>query len=307
MRTSTEAIESLGWIVGGIALVILIGVEAAIVFAVWRYRASRNDSPPAQTTGHTRLEIIWTVIPAITLIVVFILMIGTMNEISAARTPGSSAMPISVNGHQWWWELHYPQADGSDIVTANEIHIPIGTNVDLALTSADVIHSFWVPELAQKMDLIPGRTDHLRLYASRAGTYRGACAEFCGLEHAWMRIRVVAEASDAFRAWIAAQRAPRAAQAADTLAARGETVFTSELCASCHTIRGTMAKGDAGPDLTHVGGRATLGAGVLSNTDAAMRDWIADPQSFKPGSFMPAVPLAPADLAAVAAYLRSLN
>ncbi len=305
MRTSTEAIASLGWIVGGIAVVILVGVEAAIVFAVWRYRASRLNGAASQTVGNTRLEVIWTVAPAITLIVVFVLMVGTMNEIRAATFSGQGALLLTVEGHQWWWEVRYPQGDGSDVVTANEIHIPVGAEVDVSLVSADVIHSFWVPELAGKMDLIPGRTNHLRLYAARAGTYSGACAEFCGIEHAWMRIRVVADPPPAFRAWLDAQRAPRVAPSGN--AARGESVFTSALCASCHTVRGTTAAGTAGPDLTHVGGRSTLGAGVLANTDASMRDWIADPQHFKPGSYMPLVPLDGADLEAVAAYLRSLQ
>ncbi len=307
MRTSTEAIASLGWIVGSIALVILVGVETAIVFAVWRYRASRLDGAPAQTVGHTRLEVIWTVAPAITLVAVFILMIGTMNEIRALVSPGQGALHVTVEGHQWWWDVRYPQTEGPDVVTANEVHIPVGVEVDVALVSADVIHSFWVPELAQKMDLIPGRTNHLRLYATRPGTYSGACAEFCGVEHAWMRIRVVAEPAPAFQAWLDAQRTPRAVPSGNALAEKGESVFTSGLCASCHRIRGTSATGNAGPDLTHVGGRATLGAGVLANTDASMRDWIADPQHFKPGSYMPLVPLASADLYAVVAYLRSLR
>ncbi len=304
VRTSTEAIASLGTIVGAIAVVILIGVEAAIVFAIWRYRSSRVHGVPAQTVGNARLEIVWTVLPAITLLVVFVLMVGTMNEISAAPS-APTTMPLVIRGHQWWWELRYPQKSGPDIVAANEIHIPVDTEIDVALESADVIHSFWVPQLAGKMDLIPGRENHMRLYAARAGTYSGACAEYCGVEHAWMRIRVVAEPADAFQAWLRAQTAPRSTPSGS--AQRGEQIFTAQLCASCHTIRGTSANASAGPDLTHVGSRATIGAGVLQNTDSAMRDWIADPQRFKPGSFMPRVPLTPDDLDAVAAYLRSLQ
>ncbi len=304
VRTSTEAIASLGWIVGVIALVILIGVEAAIVFAVWRYRSSRVAGIPAQTAGNARLEVLWTVAPAVTLVVVFVLMIGTLNEISASPTPSQGTLAFTIRGHQWWWEVRYPSPEG-EVVAANEIHIPVNTEVDATLESADVIHSFWVPELAGKLDAIPGRSNHLRLFASKPGVYSGACAEFCGIEHAWMRIRVVAEPADAFRAWLDGQRAARAVPSG--VAVKGESIFTGALCASCHTVRGTSAAGEAGPDLTHVGARATLGTGVLANTDATMRDWIADPQRYKPGAFMPQVPLAPADLDAVAAYLRSLR
>ncbi len=302
-RTSTDAIAWLGGVVGGIALVILIGVEVAIVFAIWRYRASRVRTMPSQTTGNMRLEVIWTVLPAITLAIVFVLMVRTINEISV--DPAPTTMSLLIRGHQWWWEVRYPQPDGTDIVTANEIHIPVGREIDVALVSADVIHSFWVPQLAGKTDLVPGRENHMRLYASTAGTYAGACAEYCGIEHAWMRLRVVAEPADRFEAWLRAQAAPRTAPTGE--AARGERVFTTELCASCHTVRGTSANGDAGPDLTHVGSRSTIGTGVLPNTDTGMRDWIGDPQRYKPGAFMPQVPLPPADLDAVAAYLRSLK
>jgi cytochrome c oxidase subunit II len=293
--------------VGGIAVVILIGVEVAIVFAVWRYRASRLAGEPSQITGHTRIEIIWTVLPAVTLLVVFVLMVGTIREIAVSAAPRTGAMHVTIQGHQWWWELRYPQSDGSEVVAANELHIPVGTEVDAALVSADVIHSFWVPELAPKADLVPGRTNHLRLYATRAGVYSGSCGEFCGIEHAWMRVRVVAEPPDAFRSWLDAQRAPRVAAAPGSAAERGEKAFAGQLCASCHAIRGTTATGSAGPDLTHVGGRATLGAGVLPNNDAAMRDWINDPQRIKPGSYMPDVPLSADDLGAVVAYLESLK
>ncbi|MDE3193291.1 MAG: cytochrome c oxidase subunit II [Chloroflexota bacterium] len=305
VRTSTEAIASLGTIVGAIAVVILVGVEIAIVYAIWRYRSSRVGGIPPQITGNTRLEVIWTVLPAITLVVVFVLMIGTMNEIAAAPSSYQGAMPLVVRGHQWWWELRYPQKDGTEVVAANEIHIPVSTEIDVSLQSADVIHSFWVPQLAGKMDLIPGRDNHLRLYASRTGTYFGACAEYCGIEHAWMRLRIVVEPADRFQTWLRGQAASRAAPSG--LAQKGEQVFTTALCASCHTVRGSSASGAAGPDLTHLASRTTIGAGVLPNNDASLHDWVADPQRFKPGSFMPLVPLAPDDLNAVIAYLRSLQ
>jgi cytochrome c oxidase subunit 2 len=206
-------------------------------------------------------------------------------------------MRIAAVGHQWWWEFGY-----GGTKTANELHIPVDTPIDLDLTSVDVIHSFWVPELGPKMDMLPGTTNHLRLFARRAGSYDGQCAEFCGVEHAWMRIRVVVQSQVEFDRWLSAQALPAAAHGGD-----GERVFLSNICVNCHTIRGTTATGTAGPDLTHLGARATIGAGVLPNDVARMRAWLADPQRYKPGSLMPRVPLPDADLDALAAYLVSLK
>jgi cytochrome c oxidase subunit II len=307
VRPPAEAIGALAIVVGAIAFVIFVGVEAALIYAAWRYRASRVPGTPPQIHGNTRLEIAWTVIPMLILAVVFVLMLGTMREISAsvAGANGPAAMHIGVRGHQFWWEYRYPRS-GGDAVAANEMHIPANTAIDLDLESADVIHSFWVPELAGKTDLVPGKTNHLRLYASHPGTYVGQCAEFCGLEHAWMRIVVVAESPADFARWLDAQAAPRVAPSGANTE-DGERVFLSNVCASCHTIRGTSAVGEAGPDLTHVGSRSKLGAGVLPNDDASMRAWLDDPQRYKPGSLMPHVPLSVNDLAALVAYLRSLE
>jgi cytochrome c oxidase subunit 2 len=305
VRPPAEAIASLGWIVAVIALVILVGVEAAIVYAAWRFRASRAPGPVPQIHGNTRLEVLWTAVPILVLAVVFALMLGTMSEIGAsAPAGGSSVVRIAATGHQWWWEFRYPR-DGGDVVNANELHIPIGAAIDLELRSNDVIHSFWVPELGGKVDMIPGRVNVLRLYAARAGVYSGQCAEYCGVEHAWMRITVIADSADGYRRWLDEQAAPRAAPSG--LAAEGERVFLLAVCASCHMIRGTSAAALAGPDLTHVASRNTLGAGVLRNGDATMRAWIADPQSIKPAALMPQVPLSRAELDALAAYLRSLK
>jgi cytochrome c oxidase subunit 2 len=296
VRPPAEAIEALALIVGAIALLIFIGVEGALVYAVWRYRASRlSAGEPARFERNTRLEIAWTAAPALVLAVVFALMLGTMAEIGgAAVEPG---LRIRAVGHQWWWEFAY-----GGVVTANEMHIPVDTAVELELTSADVIHSFWVPELGGKRDMLPGVTNHLRLFARTAGVYEGQCSEFCGIEHAWMRIRVVAESRADFDAWLAGQTATAASSGGD-----GQGIFLANICVSCHTVRGTEAAGATGPDLTHVGGRATLGAGVLPNDVASMRAWLADPQRYKPGSFMPAVPLSDADLDALAVYLVSLK
>ncbi|HZP96893.1 MAG TPA: cytochrome c oxidase subunit II [Candidatus Limnocylindria bacterium] len=305
MRTSAEAIGGLALVVGAIAFLIFIGVEAALLYSAWRYRASRVAGPAPQIHGNTRLEIAWTAIPLVVLAVVFVLMVGTMREIGAtASANGPAAMRIVARGHQWWWEFRYPDASG-EIVTANELHIPSNTAVDLELVAADVVHSFWVPELGGKTDMIPGKTNHLRLYADHAGVYRGQCAEFCGIEHAWMRISVVAESAGDFQRWLAGQAAARAAPGGT--AAEGERVFLQNVCASCHAVRGTDAKAVAGPDLTHLASRRTLAAGVLPNDTASLRAWLFDPQRYKPGSLMPRVPLSDADLDALVSYLGSLR
>ncbi len=302
MRSSAEAIGGLSLVVGVIALLIFIGVEAALVYSAWKYRASRAVGPAPQIHGNTRLEIAWTAIPLVILAVVFVLMVGTMREIGASvSATGAPAMRIIARGYQWWWEFRYPTASG-EIIAANELHIPAGTVIDLELEGGDVIHSFWVPELAGKIDMIPGKTNRLRLYAPRPGVFPGQCAEFCGIEHAWMRLTVVAEPPAEFQRWLDGQAAPRGGAAGE-----GERIFLSNVCASCHTIRGTAAKGAAGPDLTHVGSRTTLGAGVLKNDVASMRAWLFDPQRYKPGSFMPRVPLTSAELDALVTYLEGLK
>ena len=300
MRPPADAIGTLSLVVGAIAVLIFIGVEGALVFAIWRYRASRHVAgEPATFERNKRLEIAWTAAPGLILAVIFVLTLGTMAEISGAGV--TPAMRIAATGHQWWWEFSY-----GGVKTANELHIPADTPIDLDLTSADVIHSFWVPELGPKMDMLPGITNHLRLFARRAGSYEGQCSEFCGIEHAWMRIRVVVQTQSEFDAWLGLQGKPRT-----TVETAAEKIFLANICVSCHTVRGTDAKGTAGPDLTHVGSRATIGAGVLENTDANivanMRAWLADPQRYKPGALMPSVPLSNADLDALAAYLVSLK
>ena len=296
MRPPAEAIGALAMVVGGIALLIFLGVEGALIYAVWRYRSSRPSAgEPARFERNTRLEIAWTAAPALVLAVVFVLMLGTMAEIGgAAIEPG---LRVRAVGHQWWWEFGY-----GGVTTANELHIPVDTSVDLELASADVIHSFWVPALGGKTDMLPGTVNHLRLFARRAGVYEGQCAEFCGVEHAWMRIRVVAESQADFDRWLASQGQPAA-----TRGGGGERVFLASICVNCHAIRGTLAAGTAGPDLTHVGARATLGAGVLPNDVARVRAWLADPQQYKPGALMPRVPLSDTELDALAAYLASLK
>jgi len=218
-----------------------------------------------------------------------------------------AALTVTVRGQQWWWQFVYP-ASGSEagFQTANELHIPVGKDVTLRLESADVIHSFWVPSLAGKLDLIPGRMNELTLHADRQGVYRGQCAEYCGLQHSHMALLVVAEDEEDYQRWLQGQQRERLPPP-DMEIAAGEAVFLSKPCAACHTVRGTSAAGTTGPDLTHVGSRETIGAVLLPNTRGSLAAWIADPQTLKPGNNMPIVPLSAEELKQVSAYLESLK
>ena len=214
----------------------------------------------------------------------------------------STALTIDIIGHDWWWEARYPNG----AVTANEIHVPAGQRVSLRLRSDDVIHSLWVPQLAPKIDLIPGRLNHLWLEADKPGQYRGQCAEYCGLQHAHMIFFVVADPPGAFDRWMRAMAAP-AVDPSDPLAQQGRALFLGQSCAGCHAIRGTDATGELGPDLTHFATRRTLAAGTLAVSPETLTEWILDPQSIKPGVTMPPADLAPDQVRAIVAYLLSLG
>jgi cytochrome c oxidase subunit 2 len=219
-----------------------------------------------------------------------------------APAANSTKLSVDVVGHQWFWAVSYPRG----AVTANEIHIPARTRVELRTTTADVIHSFWVPELNRKADSIPGRVNRIVLDADRVGTYRGRCAEFCGLQHAHMSLLVFADPPDRFRAWLANERKP-ARRPTSALERRGEQLFESMTCAGCHTIRGTPADGTVGPDLTHVAGRTTLASATIPNDRSHLAHWIQDPQFFKPGAKMPGFTLTETERDALVAYLESLR
>jgi cytochrome c oxidase subunit II len=222
--------------------------------------------------------------------------------------PPPGALVVTVTGHMWWWDVRYRDpATGADVHTANEIRIPTGRPVYLALASQDVIHSFWVPQLAGKMDMVPGRMQHLLLSAERPGTYRGQCAEFCGEQHALMALHVVALEPAQFDAWLAAQAAPAAAPQTP-VQARGRDAFLAARCNACHTVRGVSEEGRLGPDLTHVGSRLMLAAGTLQNTPAETQRWIAHVQQVKPGARMPSYDrLDPSSLQAMAEWLGALR
>jgi len=225
-----------------------------------------------------------------------------------AWAPGGDALTVNVVGHQWWWEVTYRDASTESGIarTANEIHIPVGRRVVIELESRDVIHSFWVPNLHGKMDAVPGRKNVLVLQADEPGVYRGQCAEFCGLAHAKMAFYVVAEPPEDFERWLERQARP-AEPPTDPLALRGQEIFLTRPCATCHSVRGTTAMASAGPDLTHVGSRRSLGSGALPNTRGNVAGWILDPQHAKPGTLMPATPLDADSVEALLAYLFSLD
>ncbi len=276
------------------------GLALALVVALTLYGAF---SAPRRISEKRWLVGGGIVFPSVVLLALLAYGIHVGEALSGAEGRNSE---IEVLGKQWWWDVRYISEKG-DVVLANELRIPVGRPVQIALHSDDVIHSFWVPALAGKVDMIPGRTNRIVLQATTPGTYRGQCAEFCGAQHSWMAFYVVAEPEAEYRAWLARQATP-AAEPANPFLARGRDTFLREACAGCHTVRGTSAKGKQGPDLTHVGGRLSIGAGVLGNGVGALAAWIADPQHIKPGNLMPATrTLAGEDLRALASYLESLK
>lgn len=235
------------------------------------------------------------------------LLIFGLQMLPSLSPPGKSSLRIAVAGEQWWWRVHYYTEAGPPVALANEIRLPVGETVEFALTSPDVIHSFWIPPLGGKVDMIPGRTTRLTLQPTKVGTYRGACAEFCGTSHALMNFSVVVMEPDAFARWLEHQAAP-AQPPRSPLARKGLEAFFDNGCSACHTIRGTIADGLLGPDLTHVGSRLTLGAGLLPNDADAFYSWISHPEALKPGVKMPAFGMLPEDqLAALATYLSGLK
>jgi cytochrome c oxidase subunit 2 len=282
-------------------------VMIALIFALWRKRGRREQASSIDPATEHRLTI--TVVAAVIATVV-IISAFTILSFFATRTlnvAGNDDLRIKVRGLQWWWGIEYfGSTSDQGFETANEIHIPVGKNVRLQLEGVDVIHSFWVPSLAGKQDLIPGRPNELIIRAERVGVYRGQCAEFCGLQHAHMALFVIAEEPQAFEQWTRLQR-QNAARSSGPEADAGQQAFLAKQCAACHTIRGTAANGTTGPDLTHVGGRKYIAAGLLETTRGSLAAWIADPQTLKPGNNMPMVPLNAEELRSISAYLAGLK
>jgi cytochrome c oxidase subunit 2 len=304
---AARSIAGLGWMLMALSAVVYVAVMMALAIAVLR-RRHHTDQLPETTARLTRNVTLASGATAIVLVGLAVMTFAADRGLSSPSGPG--AVTVDVIGHQWWWEFQYRDVSPQEFVTSpNELHIPVGVPVVLKASSRDVIHSFWVPSLHGKRDLIPGEVTNTWIQADRAGVYRGQCAEFCGHQHANMAFVVVAEPMPAFLAWIRHQREP-SAPLADASAAplrRGRDVFMQGACATCHTIRGTGAGSRVGPELTHVGSRMTLAAGTLPNTRDHLADWVMHAQSIKPGSRMPQIALAPSDHQALVAYLRSLR
>jgi cytochrome c oxidase subunit 2 len=283
-----------------IAVFVFVLVEGLIIFTAVKYRRRSDDERPVQVHGNTRLEVTWTILPALTLAVVGFFTVKTIFEIS--HVP-KNAMQINVTGHRWWWEYDYPQYG---IKTGTELHIPAGVPVVLNLTSADVIHNFWPPALVGKLYAIPGRHNQLWFSANHPGTYYGQCAEYCGISHANMRLRVIAQTQSDFNAWVKGQQAPPPAPAASTDAASGLALFQARGCAGCHTINGISA-GSVGPNLTHLQSRSTFAGGIFNMTPNNLRKWLRNPPAAKPGSVMPNLNLSEEDITKLLAYLETLK
>lgn len=290
------------------AVVVFVVVQTALLVTLIRFRKRPGAGEPRQIHGNTLVEIAWTLAPAAIIVAIAVPTIKTIFAVEGKAPP--DALQVEVVGHQWWWEFRYPALG---IVTANELHLPQGRPVALAITSADVIHSFWAPKLHGKRDAMPGRITRLALTADAPGTYLGQCAEFCGESHANMRLRVTVQAPDEFDAWVAAQTAPPALpDSANPLVLASEAAYRrirepgNHSCIACHTMAG-VSGGVLGPNLTHVGSRATIASGILPNDSAGLARWLRDPLAEKPGSLMPTIALTDDEIAALVAYLRSRN
>jgi len=285
-----------------IAGVVFVLVQGLVLFAVVKFR-DRPDDPrpePEQIHGNTKLEVGWTLIPALILFAIAIPTITTIFDLS--KKP-DNALNVTVIGHQFWWEYRY---DDLGIVSANELNIPAGVPVQLTLESVDVIHSYWIPPLAGKTDVIPGRTNHMHFEADAPGTYLGQCTEFCGLSHANMRALAIAHTPADFDAWVASQRAPAATPGSSSAAFEGLNLFNAKGCAGCHTVAG-VSQGKIGPDLTHFDSRTTFAGSIFDMNEENLRTWLENPPGVKPGSLMPDLGLTDEEITQLIAYLETLQ
>lgn len=307
--TPAFAIDRLAGLVLGITAGIFFVVAGLLLYAIVRFRRRPDDDgrEPPQVYGSEPIEIAWTTVPIVLVFVLCLATTRTIYEVQNARMP-ANAVQVTVVGHQWWWELRYPELG---VVSANELHVPVSDPRDprptvLTLESSDVIHSFWVPRLAGKMDVIPNRTNRTWIDPHETGVFLGQCAEFCGTQHARMLLRVVVHPREEFDRWVAAQRA-RPGPLSTPAAVAGRKVFEETACINCHSVDGTVATGRFGPDLTHLMSRATIAAGAAPNDAANLRAWVASPDAVKPGALMPAMGLRDHELDALVAYLTTLE
>jgi len=307
VSTPAQSILDLSVLVLTVTATIFVVVFTLLAYAAIKFRKRQAEEglEPVQVYGSTQLELAWTVIPVLIVVVLFLAAARVIASVQNAAHP-STAIDVTVIGHQFWWEYRYPSLG---VVTANELHIPVSdpahpTPTFLALLSADTDHSFWVPRLAGKTDLIPNHPNSMWLDPHETGLYLGQCAQYCGTQHAKMLLRVYVQTRDEFDRWIQNQR--QAAQPGETVSA-GQRIFERTACINCHAIVGTAANGRFGPDLTHLMSRDTIAAGAARNTPAKLRSWIKDPNTIKPGSKMPAMGLSDPELDAVTQYLETLH
>jgi len=305
--TAARSIVHLSMFVLSITGLIFVVVCSLLVYVIVKFRSRPADAgrEPAQVYGSTQIELAWTIIPVLIVVVLFVATARVIHAIQDAPKP-AAALEVTVIGHQFWWEYRYPALG---IVTANELHVPVSDPARprptfFTLLSADTDHSFWIPQLGGKTDLIPSRINRMWIDPHRPGLFLGQCAQYCGTQHAKMRQRVSVDAVEDFESWVRAQQQP-AAQ--DERVADGRRVFETTACINCHAIGGTVANGRFGPDLTHLMSRDTIASGAAANTADNLRLWIKDPEAIKPGSLMPAMKVGDADLDALVRYMVSLR
>ena len=305
--TPAKAIAPLAIFVLVITGIIFSVVFTLLVYAIIKFRGRASDAgrEPAQVYGSTQIELAWTIVPVLIVVVLFLATARVIHAVQDAPEP-ASAVEVTVIGHQYWWEYRYPKLG---IVTANELHIPVSdpahpTPTFMTLLSADTDHSFWVPELAGKTDLIPNHPNRMWLDPQRTGIFLGQCAQYCGVQHAKMLLRVSVDSPKDFVAWVQAEQQPAVE---DSKVAAGRHVFETTACINCHTVNGTPANGRFGPDLTHLMSRATIASGAAENTPQNLRLWIQDPNTIKPGCLMPSMKLSDADLDAIVSYMETLR
>lgn len=307
LSTPAELINRSALLVLAVCAAIFVTVAGLLIYAIVRFRRRPGDdaSEPPQIYGSNQIELAWTVLPILIVVALILVTARTIADVEDYPQP-PDALKVTIVGRQWWWEFRYPDLG---IVTANELHVPVSEPgrrqiTSLTLESADVIHSFWVPQLAGKTDLIPNRVNRMWIEPKQAGTYLGNCAEYCGTQHAKMLIRVIAHTPEEFASWVESQRRPAAE---DPQVSAGRDLFLSTSCVNCHAVQGSSAKGTFGPDLTHLMSRKTLGSGAAPNTPEKMRAWVRNPQVIKEGCLMPDMQLSNQEVDQIVAYLLTLK
>jgi cytochrome c oxidase subunit 2 len=305
--TPAESVYHLSLFVMAICAAIFLTVASLLTYSIVKFRRPAEDDgrEPIQIYGSNQVELAWTVIPILIVLVLFLATARVIHAVQDARIPPDATEVVAI-GHQFWWEFRYPQ---HGFATANELHVPVSdarhpVPTHITLLSADTDHSFWVPQLAGKTDLIPNRQNSMWIDPRETGVYLGQCAQFCGTQHAKMLLRVVVEPREDFERWLTSQRSP--AMKVDS-ATEGRRIFETTACVNCHAVSGTNAHGTFGPDLTHLMSRRTIAAGAAALTQDNLRRWIVNPDTFKPGSKMPAMQLRPDEFDAVTAYLLTLD